>query len=115
MKKSILSLLVIIFAILMAHGSTIGSWKAYMAYHDIMDVKKGGNTIYVLASNGLYTYSTIDNSLFMYDKINGLNDCLIEKIQWCQAAKGLIIVYDNYNIDILYSDGSIVIFNRCIW
>lgn len=40
MKKSILSLLVIIFAILMAHGSTIGSWKAYMAYHDIMDVKK---------------------------------------------------------------------------
>ena len=79
-----------------------------MAYHDIMDVKKGGNTIYVLASNGLYTYSTVDNSLFMYDKINGLNDCLIEKIQWCQAAKGLIIVYDNYNIDILYSDGSIV-------
>ena len=108
MKKSILSLLVIIFAILMAHGSTIGSWKAYMAYHDIMDVKKGGNTIYVLASNGLYTYSTVDNSLFMYDKINGLNDCLIEKIQWCQAAKVLIIVYDNYNIDILYSDGSIV-------
>ena len=108
MKKYILSLLILLAATLTAHGSGIGSWKAYMAYHDIMDVKKGGNTIYVLASNGLYTYSTVDNSLFMYDKINGLNDCLIEKIQWCQAAKGLIIVYDNYNIDILYSDGSIV-------
>lgn len=86
---------------LYSHAASIGTWKAYMAYHDVTEIEKGGNTIYVLASKNLYSYNTNDQSIHTYDKVNGLSDCNIAHIAWCQGAKKLIIVYENQNIDLL--------------
>ena len=35
-------------------GSGIGTWKNYMAYSNVQWIEKGGNVLYVLASNDLY-------------------------------------------------------------
>ena len=75
---------------MIAHAATIGTWKAYMAYHNIQDVVQAGKTIYVLASNGLYTYNNNDKSIKTYDKTNGLNDCDIDYISYNTTAKRLI-------------------------
>ena len=82
-------------------AASIGTWKAYMAYHDITEIEKGGNMMYVLASDNLYSYNTNDQSIRTYDKTNALSDCSISHIAWCQGAKTLIILYSNNNIDLL--------------
>ena len=53
MKKIILSAILIIHA-LFAGATAIGTWKAYMSYHDVTEIEKGENMLYVLASGNLY-------------------------------------------------------------
>ena len=95
----------------MACGSTahaqVGTWKDYMAYYDVQDVKKGGSVLYVLASDNLYSYNEGDGSIQTYDKVNGLSDCGIAKIEWNSSVGKLIIVYSDYNIDMLDAKGNI--------
>lgn len=64
-----------------------------------------GGKLYVLASNGLYAYNPTDQSITFYDRLTGLSDTYITHIAWSDAAKALIITYNNQNIDILdYKD-----------
>ena len=89
------------------HAAPIGTWKNYLAYSDISQVEKGGNIIYVLASEGLYSYNTNDQSIQIYDKVNGLSDCGISFISWNNAAKKLVIIYSNNNIDLMDNNSQI--------
>lgn len=100
MKKIIVALLLSIVNYQLSIAQ-IGTWKAYMAYHDITEIEKGGNILYVLASDNLYSYNTNDHSIQTYDKTTVLSDCGIAHIAWCQGAKSLVILYSNNNIDIL--------------
>lgn len=63
--------------------------------------------MYVLASDGLYTYNKDDNSLQTFDKTNGLSDCAIAHIAWNSQAKRLVIVYKNANIDMMDEKGNV--------
>lgn len=98
-------LLFILFFPLLLHAQ----WKAYLSYYDPTEIVEGeGKTIYVLASGGLYRYDRSDQSLTTYDKISGLSDCGIAHIGWSQKAKRLVIVYDDYNVDLLAPNGDVV-------
>lgn len=98
-------LLFILFFPLLLHAQ----WKAYLSYYDPTEIVEGeGKTIYVLASGGLYRYDRSDQSLTTYDKISGLSDCDIAHIGWSQKAKRLVIVYDDYNVDLLAPNGDVV-------
>lgn len=91
-----------------AHSSSqIGTWKSYMAYHDITSIAKGGNIVYVLASNDLYMYDTSDQSITTMDKNSGLSDSSIGYIAWNATTRSLIVVYDNGNIDVIDQKGGI--------
>lgn len=98
---ALLTLSLLRLSILNGNAAEIGTWKAYMAYHDIKEIEKGGNILYVLASDNLYSYNTNDQSIQTYDKANTLSDCGISHIAWCHGAKSLVILYSNNNIDIL--------------
>ena len=89
------------------HAANIGTWKTYMAYHDVKEIEKVGNMLYILASDNLYTYNQNDNSIQTYDKINALSDCNIDHIAWNNAVKKLVIVYKNNNIDLLDDRGEV--------
>ena len=86
----------------------IGSWRNYLAYSDIQQIRAAGSdNLFVLASNGLYQYNKADQSIITYDKINGLSDTHITNINWCPQAKRLIAVYQNSNIDLIDLKGNI--------
>ncbi len=87
--------------------SQVGTWRNYLAYHQVQSICKAGNELFVLASNDLYQYNMNDQSITTYDKINGLSDTHITHIAWSQQAKRLIAVYQNANIDIVKTDGDI--------
>ena len=87
--------------------SQVGTWKHYLAYHEVQDIQKAGDNLFVLASNGLYQYNLNDQSITTYDRINGLSDTHITHIAWSNAAKRLIAVYENSNIDLVDINGNV--------
>lgn len=89
-------------------ANATGTWKNYMAYSNVQWIEKGGNILYVLASNDLYSYNEKDNSIQTFDKVNGLNDTDIEFIAWNNVAKCLVIAYSDQNIDLLTQKGEII-------
>ena len=86
----------------------VGTWRNFLAYHDIQQICKANNQLFVLASNDLYQYNLDDQSIITYDKVNGLNDTHITHIAWNQKAKRLIAVYENSNIDLIGTNGDII-------
>ena len=88
-------------------GAPVGSWNAYPAYSDITRIEDTGSVVFVLASGGLYSYNPSDQSIQTYDKVNALSDCGISDIAWCARAGRLVVVYENYNIDLVTPDGKV--------
>ena len=73
-----------------------------MSYYEPQQiVKAGSNTLFVRASNSLYSYHLNDHSITTYDKVNTLSDTYISYIAWSQQAKRLIITYQDGNIDLM--------------
>lgn len=105
MKKSIIALL-LLTVICHLSSAQIGTWKNYLAYHDIQQIQAAGDYLFVLASNNLYQYNKNDQSIVTYDKVNGLSDTYITHIRWCPQAKRLIAVYSNMNIDLVETNGN---------
>ena len=80
----------------------IGTWRAFMSYYEPQQIiKAGSNTLFVRASNSLYSYHLNDHSITTYDKVNTLSDTYISNIAWSQQAKRLIITYQDGNIDLM--------------
>lgn len=91
-----------------AMADNFDNWKTYMAYGDITDIEPTGKTVFVLSSGDLFSYSVADGSMTTYDKVFPLSDCKISRIAWNNSAKRLIIIYDNYNIDLLDEKQNVV-------
>lgn len=106
MTKRLL-LLVTVFSLSLVTIAGVGDWKIFRAYNDITEIWPGGDNIYVLSSNSLFTYNTTDASIDTYSKLSGLNENTISHIAWCQPAHKLIIAYENSNIDILSENGEV--------
>ena len=85
----------------------VGTWKHYLAYHEVQDICSTGDYLFVLASNGLYQYNLNDQSITTYDRTNGLSDTHITHIGWSQQAKRLIAVYEDSNIDLVDVKGNV--------
>jgi ferredoxin len=85
-----------------------GTWKAYMAYSEVQQIVKGGNMLYVRASNDLYTYNLTDHSITTYDKVSALSDNYIDHIAWNQQTKKLLIIYQNSDMDLLDQQNNVV-------
>ena len=41
----------------------IGTWRAFMSYYEPQQIVKGGNHLFVRASNDLYSYNLNDQSI----------------------------------------------------
>ena len=85
----------------------VGTWRTYMAYHDVQQICAAGDYLFVLASNDLYQYNQKDQSITTYDKVSGLSDTYITHIAWNPTAKRLIAVYQDANIDLIDVNGNI--------
>ena len=88
---------------------THAQWKTYLSYYEPKEIEQTPDgMLYVLASGGLFSYSTQDQEVRTYDKTTLLSDCQISHIAWCKSAKKLVIAYDDYNIDLLSQNDDVV-------
>ena len=104
--KAIILLPFYLFTVLPLNAQ-VGTWKHYLAYHEVQDICAADQYLFVLASNGLYQYNLNDQSITTFDRINGLSDTHITHIGWSQQAKRLIAVYENANIDLIDVNGNV--------
>lgn len=88
-----------------AVAEVIGTWRLFSCYTPVEDIMPTGKVVYVKANGGLFSYRTSDGTVTEHNKLNGLTSQNISMIQWCAATRKLVIVYDDYTIDLLGNDG----------
>ena len=62
----------------------------------------------MLSSKGLFSYQYDERSVYTYHKMNSLSDSQIDHISYNKSTHRLLIIYSNYNIDLLSDDGKVV-------
>lgn len=107
MRKLFITLLVALVC-LVAHAAKIGTWRSFASYNSITRIEQTGNQVYVLASGSLYRYNTADQSVNTYDKVSTLSDCNIAEIKWNKAARRLLVLYSNGNIDLIDENDNVL-------
>lgn len=107
MKKYLLSLLLgILQSALCAQG--VGTWKAYPAYQIATKNIPVSNKVYSLCNGNLFSYNTDDTEVVCYDKIRQLSDSKILFMEYSAVAGRLLLIYENYNIDLLDTDDNVL-------
>ena len=99
-------LLLNLFSYLQAQQA-VGSWNSYLSYHNATQVEPAGNIIYAVGNGGLFSYDKEDESVTCYSKDLPLSDTEITNIGYDKSNKTLVIVYSNYNIDLLVKDNEV--------
>lgn len=111
MKQPFLRHLILLCCLLCAlpikSQSAVGSWRSHLAYHNATQCVTVGDKVYVVSDGSLYSYSPKDEFVENYNKTNILSDQGIRHIAADKSSGTLVIIYDNANIDLIASDGTL--------
>lgn len=84
-----------------------GKWTAYMSYSDVTKNTVIGNKVYTLASGSMFIYDTDTHKARTLDKATGLSDTDISFSLYNKTLESFLLIYSNFNIDILGTDNHI--------
>ena len=96
-----------LLALLLAVPSWGRDWTAYLSYHDATRNIIAGDRIYSLASGDLYYYIPGESRVHTFSKVTGLSDTDIKYMAYNSQLSSILLVYSDWNIDILTLDDSI--------
>ena len=85
----------------------VGEWSSYLATYHTTGVAETDNRVFAVADGTLYSYGKEDTRVTVYSTQTGLSDTDIKWIGYNAAAKTLLIIYSNGNIDLMNADGGI--------
>ena len=98
MKK----LLLLLFPLfIQAQDVAIGHWKDYLSYNSASYIAEANNTIYCVASGGLFYVNKEDETINRLSKVTGLSDVDVKQVAYSYELDIVIITYENCNIDLL--------------
>jgi hypothetical protein len=91
--------------------STVGDWTIYSSFGRTVDkMVQTDSKVFYLSEGMLYSYDYKDNETYEYTTRNKLNDTDINDIRYNYDKDYLLVIYDDYNMDLLYDDGKVVNF-----
>jgi hypothetical protein len=93
------SILQLFFGISSIQGQS--KWQGYYSYRDCFDVIETNDFIVGATKLGLIFYHKETASLSVRNKINGLSDSGISAVGYAREADGLLVGYQNGNIDLI--------------
>ena len=107
--RTFVGLLLTLTISLVAQAGNVGDWKLYLAYHKAVSSQPVGDEIYANFDGNLLVYHPEDNEVRQISKLNGLNGRNIIEMGYSESEKCLVLIYDDFQIDLLYpGDGGIV-------
>lgn len=83
-------------------------WKSYISYHNVTRNLPVADKVYALGRGGLFTYTYGDTKVRTYSKSTGLSSTNITQMAYCEELKEMLLVYEDYNIDIVTLTDSII-------
>ncbi|MBR1917265.1 MAG: hypothetical protein IJ832_05435 [Bacteroidaceae bacterium] len=95
-------------AIVLPLAMTARDWTSYISYHDVTKTLPLSNKVYAIGSGGLFSYVFGDDKVSTYSKSTGLSSTNIIHMAYCEELEELLLVYSDYNIDILDINDSII-------
>ena len=94
----------------------IGQWRTHLPYGEVIDVAVTPGLIYAATPYTLFTYRLKDDKISIFDKVKGLNDLGINKIDYDKKSGQLLVAYSDANIDLIDNKGNVMnipdIFNK---
>lgn len=106
--SKLILLIAVIFFSLGANAQMIGSWKVYRAYQEASVVVETKDLVYGLYDGSLLSYDSEYKEIKTYSFDDGMSDIGISLMSYSKEHDALILVYENSNIDIVYSWNNIV-------
>lgn len=108
MRRSVLTcLLALAVCLTAARAAAVGEWKYYLAYHDAQQNVPAADVVYALFNGNLLAYSPADGEVRTITKMEGLSEKNISRMAYSTAARCLVLVYPDCNIDLLHDDGQV--------
>lgn len=77
------------------------TWRMHLPYNSVRQIVEVDRTLYVLAEVGLYSFDLVSGESSMLTKVDGFAESKVSSFGYSEAARTLIIVYENGNIDLL--------------
>lgn len=89
---------------------SVGQWEVYPTRSTEASVifDSGDDLVYYMSGNNLFSYDQSSNEIESYNTGNYLSDSKIKNIYYNYLKNYLMIVYENSNIDLIYSDKRVV-------
>ncbi len=118
MKKYFLLsfLILLLFPAVIRAQTGIGQWRTHLPYGEVIDVAVTPGLIYAATPYTLFTYRLKDDKISIFDKVKGLNDLGISKIDYDKKSGQLLVAYSDANIDLIDNKGNVTnipdIFNK---
>ncbi len=109
-RKCLFSLAFSLFALIACAQIGEGQWKIHPYYvvDKITNCVDVGDKVYYLVSGSLFCYDKASQTNTTYDVAGAINDVNITQIYYNYDKDYLFIAYDDCNIDIIDSDGTVV-------
>ena len=100
--------IVLLFLCPLAWSQTeMHGWRIHYAYNDVTSIEQNEKRVYALSDGALYYTDKESEVVERCDKLIGLNDVNIVQMRYSEDIHGLLLMYANGNIDILYDDNSV--------
>ncbi|MBR5119005.1 MAG: hypothetical protein IK100_10225 [Muribaculaceae bacterium] len=109
-RKCFLTIALSLVALIAGAQIGAGQWKIhpYFVADNVANCVDVGDKVYYLVSGSLYSYDKTSQENTVMDFCGSLNDVNIKQIYYNHNKGYLFIAYDNCNIDIIKSDGTVV-------
>lgn len=108
----LISLFFVLIYPLFILAQAIDSWQAFPSLHNATWIEPAQNKIFVLANSNLYSYNVDDSEIYVFDKTNGLSGSKISFIRYVESTAKLVAVYEDGNVDIIYTDNDVFNMNQ---
>lgn len=92
-----------------AAAANVGDWSMHLAYHNTSANVVAGEEIYAVFEGNLLAYRPKDNEVRFFSRLNGLNGKNITRIGYSESEKCVVLLYDNFQIDLFYPQDETVV------
>ena len=93
-----------------AQGVPIGQWKSYFPFNDVIDITYNKGVAYGITANALIIHDYNENSIERLTEVNALSDIGLSAVGFNSANNGLVIGYENGNVDFIQGNETINLF-----
>lgn len=107
--KYLLSTILTIYCLqVQAQDLAIGDWRSHLPYTFAVSVTQSDEAIYFAGTESVFSLNKNDNSIELFNKVTGLSDAGIQRINFNTHNNTLLIAYSNSNMDLVLADNSVI-------